>query len=112
MERRAVATEFPQLSPKQPHYLADIRLNQDGHVAEWDSGAATLFGYSRREAVGESFYRFLWLPDLPSGALEWQLNNAYYTGHASTRGRFVRSDRAQFSAACEITPIWDNGFQG
>jgi PAS domain S-box-containing protein len=49
---------------------AIIALRPDGHIKNWNSGAAEMFGFAANEAIGKPFFRLISLEEEPAGALE------------------------------------------
>jgi PAS domain S-box-containing protein len=49
---------------------AIIALRPDGHIKNWNSGAAEMFGFAANEAIGKPFFKLISLEEEPAGALE------------------------------------------
>ena len=67
-------------------------------VADWYSGAARIYGYSRDEAIG-THVSFLYPGEEKSGAEPWlELNRAAAAGHFGSEGWHVRKGASRFWA--------------
>ena len=86
---------------------AIYRLDPDGIVASWNSGAELIKGYSSDEIVGEHFSRFYTASDQASGEPERALATALREGKYERDARRVRKDGTLFWASVVIDPIFD-----
>src|SRR3984885_9702478 len=84
-------------------------LDPQGRVANWNSGAERIKGYTAGEIVGQHFSRFYTPEDraqnLPQRALEIALREEHFL----TEGWRVRKDGSRFFASIVIDPIYENG---
>jgi PAS domain S-box-containing protein len=65
---------------------AIIRLDADGLVTSWNSGAQRLKGYSAEEIVGQHVGRLYLREDIERGQLEEELRQAAAEGHVEDEG--------------------------
>ena len=83
-------------------------LDRNGRITNWNSGAASIKGYSAEEIVGEHFSRFYTPEDRANGeparALETALNEGKYEKEAWR----VKKDGTRFWASVVIDPIYDD----
>ncbi|WP_224448702.1 PAS domain S-box protein [Haloprofundus salilacus] len=84
---------------------AIFRLDPDGYVASWNSGAAHIKGYAEEEIVGEHFSSFYTEEDRAAGIPEGNLAAAAEQGSIEDEGWRVRKDGSQFWANVTITTI-------
>ncbi|WP_224337048.1 PAS domain S-box protein [Haloprofundus halobius] len=84
---------------------AIFRLDPDGYVASWNSGAARIKGYATEEIVGEHFSTFYTEEDRATGIPEENLAAAAEQGSIEDEGWRVRKDESQFWANVTITAI-------
>ena len=49
---------------------AIIALRPDGHVKNWNRGAAEMFGYAAHEAIGKPLFKLISLEEEPGGTLD------------------------------------------
>jgi PAS domain S-box-containing protein len=82
-------------------------LDPQGHVSNWNSGAALIKGYSAEEIVGQHFSRFYTEADRASGEPQRALATALAEGKYEREARRVRKDGSLFWASVVIDPIYD-----
>ncbi|WP_224268046.1 PAS domain S-box protein [Haloprofundus salinisoli] len=87
---------------------AIFRLDPDGYVASWNSGAAHIKGYAEEEIVGKHFSNFYTEGDRAAGVPEKNLTAAAQRGSVEDEGWRVRKDGSQFWANVTITTIRDD----
>ena len=75
------------------------RLDPEGRIIGWNSGAERLTGYATDEIVGQSFSIFMTDEDRAAGALEQGLKEAQQTG---------RSERDHLQVCKNGSRIWSN----
>jgi PAS domain S-box-containing protein len=79
---------------------AIIALRPDGHVKNWNRGAAEMFGYAAHEAIGKPFFKLISLEEEPAGTLD-----ALHHGqniHIETAGHHRGGRRVDLSVS--LTP--------
>src|SRR5690348_4418824 len=82
-------------------------LDPEGHVTNWNTGAARIKGYSEAEIVGEHFSRFYTPEDLNT-RLPWNaLERARREGRYEAEGWRVRKDGTRFWASVVLDAIRD-----
>ena len=82
-------------------------LDPDGHVTNWNAGAARIKGYSEQEILGEHFSRF-YTPEDIDIRLPWNaLENARREGRYEAEGWRQRKDGSRFWASVVIDAIHD-----
>ncbi|SDQ41518.1 PAS domain S-box protein [Natronobacterium texcoconense] len=99
--------EFQSLVDAVEEY-AIFRLDADGHVVSWNSGAKRIKGYDCDEILGEHFSTFYTDEDREAGVPERNLERALEDGSVEDEGWRVREDGRQFWANVTITPISDD----
>jgi PAS domain S-box-containing protein len=82
-------------------YMIDV----EGHVSNWNAGAARIKGYQAREIVGQHFSRFYTPADQAAGRPARALRIARETGKYEEDGWRVRKDGTFFWASVVIDPI-------
>ncbi|AGB36227.1 PAS domain-containing sensor histidine kinase [Natronococcus occultus] len=98
--------EFRSLVDTVEEY-AIFRLDPDGRVISWNTGAERIKEYDREEILGESFSVFYTPEDRAAGVPERNLERATERGSLEDEGWRVRADGSQFWANVTITPIRD-----
>jgi PAS domain S-box-containing protein len=82
-------------------------LDPDGHITNWNAGAARIKGYSEQEIVGEHFSRF-YAPEDIDVRLPWNaLEKARREGRYEAEGWRVRKDGTRFWAGVVVDAIYD-----
>jgi PAS domain S-box len=84
---------------------AIFRLDLEGRVMTWNSGAERLTGYTTDQISGHHFSEFYPAEDVASGKPEQQLEIAKRDGRMQAEGLRVRKDGSRFWASVVITPI-------
>ncbi|HTI84845.1 MAG TPA: PAS domain S-box protein [Acetobacteraceae bacterium] len=83
-------------------------LSPDGHVTNWNAGAARIKGYAEHEIVGEHFSRF-YPPEDAEAGIPWNaLEQARRDGRYESEGWRVRKDGTRFWASAIIDAIHDD----
>ncbi|WP_306056015.1 PAS domain-containing sensor histidine kinase [Natronococcus wangiae] len=98
--------EFHSLVDAIEEY-AIFRLDPDGRVISWNTGARKIKGYDREEILGEHFSNFYTPEDRAAGVPERNLETATERGSVEDEGWRVRADGSRFWANVTITPVWD-----
>jgi PAS domain S-box-containing protein len=113
-ERRAAAETLRQ-SEEQFRLLvqsvtdyAIYRLDPQGHVASWNSGAERIKGYAPADIIGSHFSRFYTEEDRLAGEPERALSVAREQGRFAAEGWRVRKDGSRFRASVVLDPIRDD----
>jgi len=113
-ERRAAAESLRQ-SEEQFRLLvqsvtdyAIYRLDPEGNVASWNSGAERIKGYTPAEAIGTHFSRFYTEEDRLAGEPQRAMSIAREQGRFAAEGWRVRKDGSRFRASVLLDPIRDD----
>ncbi|MET0640039.1 MAG: PAS domain S-box protein [Hyphomicrobium sp.] len=88
---------------------AIFMVDQSGIIANWNTGAARIKGYSAEEVVGTHFSRFYTKEDRSSGLPAIALETARREGKYETEGWRVRKDGGRFWASVVIEAVRDEG---
>ena len=80
-------------------------LHPDGTVANWNTGAERIKGYSAAEIVGRHFGTFYTDEDRAAGKPALALKTAQQEGKFEAEGQRVRKDGSRFWASVVINPI-------
>nr|WP_315381123.1 EAL domain-containing protein [uncultured Sphingomonas sp.] len=109
--RAAIAASERQFSilAKGISDCALYMLDPQGRVANWNTGAARLKGYTEAEVVGSHLARFYTPEDQAAGAADAALATAVREGKFSGEGWRVRKDGTRFWAHVTIEHIQDEG---
>ena len=81
-------------------------LDPDGHITNWNAGAALIKGYSEDEIVGQHFSRFYTEEDRAAGLPARALATALSEGRYEAEAWRVRKDGSRFRANVVIDPIY------
>jgi PAS domain S-box-containing protein len=84
-----------------------VRLDPQGIVAGWNTGAARIKGYAEHEIVGQHFSTFYTVADRAAGLPERVLATAAATGTSTAESWRVRKDGSLFFASVVIDAIRD-----
>ena len=98
--------EFQALVESITNY-AVFRLDSQGHVVTWNSGAERINGYSRTEIIGEHFSCFYTEEDRIAGAPDRALATAVSRGRFEQENWRLRKDGTRFWAYVVIDAIRD-----
>ncbi len=82
-------------------------LDPQGNVAEWNSGAERIKGYTAGEIIGRHFSRFYTEEDRNAGLPERALAQAVKEGKYEAEAWRVRKDGTRFFASVLIDPLHD-----
>jgi PAS domain S-box-containing protein len=88
------------------HDYAIYMLDAEGHVVNWNAGAARFKGYAADEIVGQHFSRFYLPEDRAAGIPERALKTAQTEGSFQAEGWRLRKDGSRFWASVVIDPIY------
>ena len=83
-------------------------LDPDGHVTNWNAGAALIKGYNADEIIGHHFSRFYTPEDRAAGEPARALATALREGKNENEAWRVRKDGTHFRAGVLIDPIYDD----
>lgn len=86
---------------------AIFMLDPEGYVANWNSGAQQMKGYTADEIVGQHFSRFYPEDDRIAGLPQKLLATARKKGKVATEGWRLRKDGSRFWASVVIDAIRD-----
>lgn len=87
---------------------AIFMLDPEGYVANWNTGAQRIKGYSEQEIVGSHFSRFYSEEDQKRREPDKALTTALAEGKYETEGWRVRKDGSHFWAHVVIDPVYDD----
>ncbi len=82
-------------------------LDRDGYITNWNTGAATIKGYTEGEIVGQHFSRFYTDEDRANGEPQRALETALREGKYEKDAWRVRKDGTRFWASVLLDPIYD-----
>src|SRR5690606_27690834 len=88
---------------------AIISLDQDGLIANWNSGAERLLGYRAAEALGRSGAMFFTPEERAAGVPEAEMRQAREAGRAVNERWHVRKDGSRFWGSGVMLPLEDGG---
>jgi len=86
-------------------------LDPQGRIVSWNSGAATIKGYTSAEVMGQHVSIFYTAEDQASGRPEREMRRALHEGRAESESWCVRKDGSVFWANMTTTPVFDAGGQ-
>jgi PAS domain S-box-containing protein len=87
---------------------AIFMLDPNGHVTNWNAGAASIKGYTEAEIIGEHFSRF-YTPEDIEARMPWAaLEKAHREGRYEAEGWRVRKDGSRFWASVVVDAIRDD----
>jgi PAS domain S-box-containing protein len=86
-----------------------IRLDSQGVIRSWNTGARRLTGYEAAEVIGRHVSMFFTEEDTRAGLVESELSAAVREGRLETEGWRLRRDGSRFWASISIAPIRDEG---
>ncbi len=82
-------------------------LDPEGHITNWNAGAARIKGYAEPEILGQHFSRFYTPEDIDDGTPHRALERARQDGRYEAEGWRVRKDGSRFWAGVVIDAIYD-----
>jgi PAS domain S-box-containing protein len=82
-------------------------LDPEGHVANWNAGAARIKGYKAKDIIGNHFSVFYTPEDRDAGLPKRALEIARKEKHFLAEGWRVRKDGTRFFASVVIDPIYE-----
>ena len=93
---------------------AFIVVDEDGDIATWNGGAASVFGYDAETAIGMSTTQLHPPSDRESRVVDRLLEQARLTGESAHEGWRVRADGSEFYADIRYAPLEtdDGEFRG
>lgn len=83
-------------------------LDEDGHIASWNTGAELLTGFRAAEALGEPVLHCFILRDLRAGAFKEELARAVTQGQVRNTTWCTRKNGSKYYAAWVITAVRDS----
>ncbi|MBS0538523.1 MAG: response regulator, partial [Proteobacteria bacterium] len=105
-EREHAEGRFQHLVEAVTDY-ALYMLEPDGTVANWNTGAQRIKGYTAAEIVGRNFENFYTEEDRATGLPARALATARASGKFEAEGYRVRKNGSRFWASVVINPIFD-----
>jgi PAS domain S-box-containing protein len=103
---RRAEEHFDQLVASVKDY-AIFRLDREGRVLTWNTGAERIKGYAAEEIIGQHFSRFYPPEAAASGWPAYELREAAATGRFEDEGWRLRKDGSRFWASVVITALRD-----
>jgi PAS domain S-box-containing protein len=100
--------DFFEILVSQVAEYAIVRLDVDGMVASWSTGAERVEGYDAEDALGRNLSVFFAEEDVRAGVPERLLHEARETGRARHQGWGVRKDGTRFWGEVTITALHDD----
>ena len=85
-----------------------IRLDPDGTIRSWSSGAQRLKQYTADEVLGHHVSMFYAEEDLRAGVAEREMATALRNTRFEAEGWRIRKDGSRFWANVVLSPIWDD----
>ena len=89
--------------------FAIIASDCDGLITDWNTGAATIFGWSAEEMIRQRADRFFTSEDRAQGRVEREMTRALEAGRGNDERWHLRKDGARFWANGEMMPLRDGG---
>src|SRR6266404_1890002 len=99
--------EFALLADALQEYAVFL-LGIHGEIRSWNSGAARIMGYDKKEVVGRNFSIFYRPEDLAAHKPERELEAAAREGRVEDEGWRLRKDGGEFWANVVITAVRDS----
>jgi PAS domain S-box-containing protein len=91
---------------------AIIAFDLDGRITRWNSGAELIFGYSEKEAVGQTTHLLFTPEDRAAGVPEMEMKKALREGRADDERWHLRKDGARFFASGVMQLLRDGETEG
>jgi PAS domain S-box-containing protein len=88
--------------------FAIVTFNTEGYIVDWNSGAETMFGYTREEAIGCYMDLIFTDEDKYGNIAEQEVVRARDTGHSADERWHKRKDGSKFFMSGVMTPIRDS----
>lgn len=88
--------------------FAIISTDKRGRIVDWNPGAERVFGYSRREIIGQPATILFTPEDQAAAVPEQELKTAVREGRASDERWHLRKDGGRFFASGAMWPIRDS----
>lgn len=88
--------------------IANLMLDEKGHVITWNQGAERLKGYTAGEIIGRHFSIFHTPEAVAAGKPDAELAQAIEQGRMEDEGWRVRKDGSRFWANIVITPLYND----
>ncbi len=87
---------------------AIFRLDTEGHISSWNTGAQRIKGYTAEEIIGRHFSDFYPREDVARGSPQHELDVATAEGRFEGEGWRIRKDGSRFWANVVVTRLDDN----
>ncbi|MDH5545105.1 MAG: ATP-binding protein [Gammaproteobacteria bacterium] len=87
---------------------AIFRLDVDGHISTWNSGAQRIFGYAASEIIGKPYSVFFLPHDIENNVVRQLLENSVKNNRAESAGLRTRKDGTAFWAEGTLTALFDS----
>lgn len=90
------------------HDYGIVMLDENGIIADWNSGANSMNGYMADEIIGQHFSRFYPAEDVAAGKPDHELREAAQHGRFEDEGWRLRKNGTRFWANVILAPIRDD----
>ncbi|MCW3070276.1 MAG: sensor signal transduction histidine kinase [Bacteroidetes bacterium] len=87
---------------------AVFRVDTNGRIASWNSGAENIKGYTADEVIGKHISVFYTADEIERGEPEYNLKMAKELGRHESEGWRVRKDGSEFWADVVLTSLYDD----
>ncbi|MBE7210563.1 MAG: PAS domain S-box protein [Gluconacetobacter diazotrophicus] len=108
-ERVRASEEGYRLIFESARAIAIFTLDAQENITSWNPAAASLFGRSAAEAVGQSVYELMPADQQELGAFRRQTEIAVRAGRYDCEEWFVRRDGSRFWGSGVLSPLLSNG---
>lgn len=116
--RRAAEQEL-QLGEERMRLVAEsaedyaiIVQDTEGVITSWNRGAELIFGYSKKEAVGQPCHLIFTPEDRAAGAPEQEWRRALENGRGDDERWYMRKDGSRFYCSGVMSPLQDGHLRG
>jgi len=87
--------------------FAVFRVDPEGRIASWNTGAERVKGYTAEEAIGQPFAMLFTPEDIAAGKPEWELQQAREKGVYQGEGVRLRKGGERFDAEVTLRALSD-----
>jgi PAS domain S-box-containing protein len=89
--------------------FAIFRVDPQGLIASWNTGAERVKGYTAEEAIGQPFAMLFTPEDAAAGKPEWEMRQAAEKGVYQGQGVRVRKGGERYNAEVTLRVLPDKG---
>ncbi|MGE7989504.1 CheR family methyltransferase [Pseudomonas sp. NPDC089554] len=111
-ERLRLGEERMRLVAESTHDFAIILLDEHGHITDWNTGAALIFGYTKQEVLGQHYQLIFTEDDRQHAIPERELRSARVNGRAQDERWHLRKDGSRFYCSGEVSLLKDSSQRG